>query len=126
MAALQNIIREVQNCLDSRQGLAPGGPVAVKLGQSDDLHGPHPLPALCRIGRGGGIALLRPRLVAGEQWLAPGRGGGLFPGMSIASEAYRAPRPSTGPFLQLSEVPWRRRCHAAGATCNKKATDLTW
>ncbi|MXW39645.1 MAG: hypothetical protein F4Z75_00515 [Synechococcus sp. SB0668_bin_15] len=47
-------------------GIGPRGTGAVKLGQPDGLHGPHPLPALRRIGCSGGIALLRPRLVAAE------------------------------------------------------------
>ena len=89
----------------------PRGIGAVKLGQSDDLHGPHPLPALRRIGRGGGIALLRPRLVAGEQWLAPGRE--TFPWGAYGFQGVPCAQTQHGPFLQLSGVPWRRHCHTA-------------
>lgn len=99
-------------------GIGPRGTGAVKLGQSDDLHGPHPLPALRRIGRGGGISLLRPRLVAGEQWLAPGRGGGLFPGVSTASKACRAPRPSTA--LSCNRV----RFHDGGAAMPQRGDNM--
>lgn len=101
-------------------GIGPRGTGAVKLGQSDDLHGPPPLPALRRIGRGGGISLLRPRLVAGEQWLAPGRGGGLFPGVSMASKACRAPRPGTA--LSCNRV----RFHGGGVAMPRGATCSNW
>ena len=101
-------------------GIGPRGTGAIKLGQSDDLHGPHPLPALRRIGRGGGISLLRPRLVAGEQWLAPGRGGGLFPGVSRLPRRCRAPRPSTA--LSYNRV----RFHGGGAAMPRGATCSNW
>ena len=58
--------------------LGPRVLVPSSWAQPDDWHEPHALPALRRIGRDGGFALLRPWLVAGEQRLASAPGSSLF------------------------------------------------